>query len=212
MSLAFFLSRWSGDGDLCNRAITSIRRYYPQADLVLIVDGLLEQGDTLGLELASTVIYGEQLFSAEHGGAWALRWIRAALEHSNADTLVRLDPDSLMIRPIKSYPDFDIFGSLMTHPQHGQFVQGGACGYQRSALEQIEASGLLEQERMKNMHYLNVRANKLCVLDDVQVSVCAKELNLTLGEWGEVRSRGAPAYAMREIGSSRAVWHPVRLD
>jgi len=207
---AFLLTRWAGDGDLCSRAIQSILRYYPKAEIILMVDGALEDGDTLGFVEATTVVHGGSLFSAEHGGAWALRWIRAALGRSSAEIIVRIDPDSLMIRPLKRFPNADLFGTLMQHPKWGQFVQGGACGYTRAALERIERSGRLEQERMKEMNYVHPRSGRLCALDDVQVSVCAREEGLSLGAWGEVCSRWQPAYEAWRISDHRALWHPVK--
>jgi len=135
--LAFYFAIYK-DEPLALRLARQIRLHYPNAEIVAITDG--EHGSS---ELQSIKNYGVIFVEGNHlkkwgcGGAGAHRNLAAALEFTQADTLIQMDPDAYLWRRFQQIPDQPWFGqvhiSQCTWYPHSPMpcVHGGTWGMKR---------------------------------------------------------------------------------
>lgn len=123
------------DQALAERLVKQIRIFYPEAPLLIIGDGV-EVSRELGQQ--GTVFNGLRL-KHKPSGAWTARYLRKGLDETNADVIVKIDPDTCLWRQF-TLPDADWFG---TPSNSRKFLRGGAVGISRAAAERVLHSGLL---------------------------------------------------------------------
>lgn len=208
---------------LATRLINQIRSYYPESDVICIMDGtcniefihLCEQEQVVCIE-------GKRLYVRHLGGAWVERLLKTYLERSNADYMIKLDPDSYLRRKFSGFPDTDLGGSL-SKLNHLSFtlIQGGCRFQTRETCDKILASNLLKdsQYREKNLfsrsrsqaHYFKLGEQFEDIKhpgEDAIISHVVSTLNLSISDWAEVHCRDVDNYC--QDADRYAVIHPVR--
>ncbi len=135
MSIAFVVNVYQHDQALALRLTEQIRSFYPAAPLLIVGDGV-----TIGRELAQQGTPVEML-RVKHlpSGLWTARYLALALGQTNADVIIKMDPDTCLWRELE-IPDADWFG---TPSRDGQFLRGGAVGMKRGVIQSVLQSRLL---------------------------------------------------------------------
>jgi len=217
LDLAFIFHVYH-DQQLGKRLIYQLRRHYPDRPIICISDGVEDAEFTEFAERYGVkYIQGDRLKTRRLGGQWADRMFRTFLEESPAAHLIKLDPDSFVLRPFDYLPVQDVFGTL--NPEVPMLVRGGCVGYRRSAVEKIVNSELLHDPKyhdsrlysyrrfsqFRHEHEPENRQFVSCV--DRILADITKQLDLSVGVWEEVNVlfRGLPS--MKQC----AVVHPVLL-
>ena len=136
------------DFDRASWCLQNLRREFPDARVVIDVDGD-EQVHWRGFEfLNCEVNYGERLFLIEHGGAIVKRMLmHHATDPTNRRWLFRIDTDTEIRRRFKWLPVWDYFGHY--YPWRN-FVQGGCVGMTRNVCDRIIHSECLDREDLSN--------------------------------------------------------------
>lgn len=193
--------------EFVDQAVSSIRRN--DAGTILIIN---DGGSTDGLEdIASrnraTFLNSARFKTAPSGPTWWKRFFFRGLR-SNADFIVKVDPDAYMHRPLtKSLSGLNLFGTTTDYKKRDPFsVQGGVQGFSKSYAQKILLSGLLDV-----FWGYGVRPDGVWGTD-----LFIKRVNRALfqfgEEWLEVRSvysenEGTPANQARNY----ALTHPVPI-
>jgi hypothetical protein len=139
-----FLFHVYRDELLAERLMTQLRGIYPSADIICISDGRPVSGFfQICTQQRVTYLAGDRLKRMATGAAWVERMITAFLTRSNAETLIKLDPDSQMHRAFKTIPAADWFGQINLKGFYRPRVRGGCMGFSRLLLEKILMSNLL---------------------------------------------------------------------
>jgi hypothetical protein len=116
------------DVKAADRVINSILEVYGDACVRLISD-------------VENHLYGKDM------GRWIRRWMVSALEFQDCDTIIKLDADALVLRPLSFIPNTPIFGCLRGDGGVKRLhLMGGCEGFSRKACEIIVKSGLLADE------------------------------------------------------------------
>lgn len=201
-----FLFHVCNDEPLAIRLIREIRSLYPSNPILAIADGHTND-QPFRDEVASQrveLVEGEWLKAPETGGAWVERMLREFLTRSEAEVLIKLDPDSRLHRRFKSMPRGDWFGSI-NHSYFRPLVRGGCLGLSRRACELILASEILSDPIYQGLTFRYLSEGIwLAFTDGIIADACFK-LGLTPSAWEEV------LISNREEdlrGSSWAVTHP----
>jgi hypothetical protein len=145
--------------DQAEVAFDRILKAYPDAELVAITDG---EKPTLKFLLYAErenvqIVEGVRLYHTD-GGAWVRRWLSAALSLTDSETIVKIDPDTEILRPFE-IPRADVFGSIWSHRGPKAWtLQGGFQGITRQAAERLLSSGILDDPTYKKPRYV---ANRL---------------------------------------------------
>lgn len=197
------------DQELVLRLIADLRQLYPDANLICVSDGAIEdqefaeQCDRASVNLIQT---SQRLKLPEFGGLWLERLLSYALEHSQAETIIRTEGDTKFWRTFSNIPDADIAGNLSF--RYGfRFARGGCVALKRSAIAQILNSEFLrDSEYCNNPKYSYQRYGKFryadeeidnspILLSDLVLGSVADRLELSIEQWNEVniQFRGAAA-------------------
>lgn len=209
--------------DLATRLINQLRYYYPESDIICILDGTFS-ADYISFCNQQRVhcIEGKRLYIQHLTGAWLERLLKTYLERSKANFMVKLDPDSYLKREFNGFPDTDLGGSLL-NLQHLPFplLQGGCRFHTRSSCVKILGSGLLHNPQYKHQAifkqprfkppYLKpteIYEGLSTISEDRVVSHIASVLDLSVTDWSEVFCRDADQYSPK--ASHCALIHPVK--
>lgn len=220
-----FLFHVHDDQRLGMRLADQLRVLYPLADILCIADGIDNKGfKRYAKSHQITYLVGERLKLRRHGGAWAERFLKFYLENSQAPYLIKLDADSYIWRKFESFPTADLFGAIRVNDRGIKVLRGGCAGYQRSTVETILDSKLLQEDeyRIESRYCYRRRSPRfkfpdepedwtLITSEDSQIGDIAEKLNLSMAEWDEV-SGGIMFRETTPDNSDRrwAVTHPVR--
>jgi hypothetical protein len=126
--LTFVMTYCSADEHLVELSVGALHRLYPQATIIALFDeGNLKRN--------------------AKSGEWTQRMFQRALE-TDADIIVKIDPDTRAFAPVSDWPREDVFGQMSPDwVYRGCGVHNvifGACiGFQRAALQKILDSGYL---------------------------------------------------------------------
>jgi hypothetical protein len=198
-SFAFYLTVYD-DHELAERLIKDLSIFYPESPILVCVDGnptyeFSRFCDKSGCEYME----GQRLKLAEFGGEWLVRMLQFYLMATDAECLIKLDPDSKINRRFGFIPLADLFGQIQ-HNGVRSYVQGGAIGCRRAAAETIIKSGfLLDAQyqqyaysyRRKRSPYLQpgeAANDERLIAADVVLSDVAQRLQMVLAPWSEVLS------------------------
>lgn len=160
MKLTFIIN--TNEETTIDRCVNFIRASYNESNIITIPDT-------------------DNLKNIINGGAWTLRYINTFMA-TDGDILIRMDPDSLMLRAFSYIPDVEYFGMMFNN----QYIHGGCKGYSRGFVQRILDSGLLLSEEYKNSIYKCGNTN-LASCDLISMDVAIK-LNATITHWTEVSS------------------------
>ena len=167
----------------------------------MISDGKV---DTYGY--GAKVLGGEHLAKAEHGGAWLERVLRTGIEQTRADMFLKIDPDTLVLRPLIP-PAGDVVGRWFHNS-----VAGGLYGVSRSAAEKILSSGWLSDPANTALTYKPYPDGLEYQQDDHYIAECARALGLQCVEWDGLEGvRYRPHWTLSEVRNCTGLAvHPVR--
>jgi hypothetical protein len=160
MKLTFIIN--TNEEPTIDRCLNFIRASYPDDNIITIPD----------IDFLKNII---------NGGAWTLRYLNAFMA-TDGDILIRMDPDSLMLRPFAFIPETEYFGMMFAD----QYIHGGCKGYSRSYVQRIIDSELLLLEKYKGNEYKCGNTNLVsCDLVCMDIAIT---LNATISNWTEVSS------------------------
>jgi hypothetical protein len=176
MSLTFALTSYVYDHEKAVKTVADLRRNYPRAEIVHLND---DPPNRLKLP--------------QFAGRWTERWMEAALATS-ADIIIKVDPDTLVIRPLADFPEADMFGVASKRRLCKGVILGGAYGFRRSAVEKIVGSRLLldgKYTSTASMDYIFCeyrpgRKLEILSLQDPIVFDVVTLLGLTTAPWADV--------------------------
>lgn len=132
------------------KTVAALRWAYPGCQVIFIEDGGRHY-----MIAGVPSITGERLKTPENGGRWTNRYLSLFLAQSTFDILIKVDPDTEVIKPASNFPKGNvIFSSVYTHNLgHGRtwrVPHGGALGFTRDAAREI-----LSMRTMLNPRFIN---------------------------------------------------------
>lgn len=117
--------------------VAHAREVYPNCEFIICYDGL----EPYGIEQAKEVHWKRHIKVPELGGTWTHQWMREYLRHSERPYVIKIDPDTMLVKPLEFYPVGEIaFGTRHLHgipPHITPLYHGGAIGYARALTERI---------------------------------------------------------------------------
>ena len=126
-----------------NWCIRNLRREFPDARVVIDVDGDDKEHWRCFEYLNCEVSFGERLFLLANGGAIVKRMlIHHVTDTTNRRWMFRIDTDTEIRRRFNWLPVWDYFGHY--YPWRN-FVQGGCVGMTRNVCDRIITSGCLDR-------------------------------------------------------------------
>lgn len=174
MSLTFAITSYE-DSDLAVKSIAALRKLYPTATIVFLSD-----------------LPPNRLKLPQFCGAWTERWMKAALG-TDAEIIVKIDPDTRAFVAATEFPGADIFGQIAKNGIYYSVkgvIHGAAIGFQRSAVEKIVQSGLLLDKKYTVQPYVTNRDLRETIsLQDPIVHDVAVRLGLTMAAWDGLHIR-----------------------
>lgn len=166
--LTFVLTSYK-DADLSVKTIEALVKVYPGASIIHLSDSA-----------------PNRLKLPQFAGAWTERWMKAGLG-TNADIIVKLDPDTRAYVAVTDFPATDIFGQVAVNGTYWDVkgvIHGAAIGFKRSAVEKIVQSGLLHDKKYTTHPYVTSRdLTETISLQDPIVHDIAVRLGLSEGNW-----------------------------
>lgn len=178
MRLAFAITTYK-DQALAEVVVGNLKKFYPLASVLVFDDAK------------------ERLKLPQFAGRWTERYLKAFLE-TDADVLVKIDPDVVVVRKARRFPTVEIFGQKAT----GHQVLGGVIGYSRAGARKIVDSGLLldpkytdvtqfSYARFSGKHLLDGEEEDLTPvsLQDAIMADVIQNLGLEVGNWLEAYVR-----------------------
>ena len=151
-SVAIILTVYTEPVEEVIQQVNRIKELYPLSDIILCYDGV-EPHDISGVV---NVKFEVPLKRRATVGKWVESWFRAYLDNSSADYMLKLDPDTGLIKPIEFWPPGEVvFGSLIKKKTvMGNYVRwlmhGGGVGYSRSMVVKI-----LENKWLQSSMFVN---------------------------------------------------------
>jgi len=112
MNFAFGINVIRGEENALRQSVEFLRRAYPTAPIVILCDGC--PADTFNFihaDLNSYIVEGPRLRLHPTGGQWLQRWLSSLIDF-HTDYIVKLDPDTRIMRKLSQFPDADMFGYL----------------------------------------------------------------------------------------------------
>lgn len=170
--LTFVMNYTQRDAALSLKSAFALKTLYPGVEVILIEDS-------------------PRLKLPQFSGQWTDRWMKAALL-TDADIIIKLDPDTRATKAAASFPTTDIFGQqapLGTYfPKSTGIICGGAIGFQRAAVQKIVDSGFLLDPKYTVKPYLTEERRfgtprETVSLQDPIVADIAQRLGLKSGDW-----------------------------
>lgn len=182
---------------LATRLVHQLKKHHPTASAIAIADGTdNSRFRSLCQKVDVTYIKDRRLKLPQYGGSWTLRLFEAFLTLSDADILIKLDPDTMLWRGFSFYPDSDWFGTISPAYRH-PFARGGCVGFKRHAVERIVNSEILlnpvftkprySYDRYgKHKHSHECHSTERLSLQDWILADVGYYLDLSLEPWSEV--------------------------
>lgn len=185
----FVLHVWSAaDQKLARSTIAEINSFYPDSPLFVIGDGV--EPNALGVFIP---VIGERLKTPEFGGEWTQRYLDLFLEHTACQVLIRLDPDTKLLRRFNYFPSAAVFGCKT---EWGT-TRGGCVGFSRQGAAAIASSGYLRDDKYRNNRqflysryslyrkpYEKIDGNPITLQDRIVADVVDR-LNLETADWSD---------------------------
>lgn len=147
-SCHFVINRWDEGLEDVVKLVNDIHRVYPASNVSILYDG----SSSLRIPGVEN-IECSKLKSPSNGGAWTDRYLSYFLTHCTEDYLIKLDPDSTVIKEMKDFPTEDcIFCRLSSR----KVPHGGALGFTRGVVDRIVKGGwMLNPRFINNFRYNN---------------------------------------------------------
>lgn len=167
MEFCFIINIYKEDVEQIKHLIKQIKTFYPICDIILIYDGV----DKITID-GCIEISGDRLKYPYQDGRWTQRYLKEYLSRSDAEYLIKLDPDCSVIKEYIIPMDYiGVFGyvNLIGLGKWNYILQGGRYGIDRGSVKLIvESEKLLSNfEKYKNiqdlmmtdvLHQLNIKS------------------------------------------------------
>lgn len=142
--------------EMVTRQVEQIRLLYPNATTVLFYDGV----PSLPIPDVIHVNHGRHLKTRYDAGKWMHLWLSSFLENSGDPYMLKIDPDTELLRPIANLPsESSVFGTTRRFSigRNRYFrIHGGGCGYSRSMVERLVTNKWFESsEFVNNLRFLD---------------------------------------------------------
>lgn len=218
MQIAFVFGVYN-EWSLASRLVNQIRTLYPQAPAIAICDGTFNADFAQLCDLKGiSFIASDRIKLPQFGGAWSQRLFTEFLK-TDADILIKLDPDTYLWRCFTSFPDTDWFGTQANKYLY-PYPRGGCVGFRRKCIERFIASNLLGHPKYKNHIFAydrygrwgwehDLKQTEPISLQDWVLADVAHQLKLKLGDWSEVNIQFRQIVANH--GLRWAATHPMPL-
>lgn len=211
--IGFHFSVIPSEVELANRLLGQIQTYHPDAPVAIVGDG---EFDPKGLQLSQNCRFfaGEHLKRVGCVGKFSHRNFSAALEHCQSDWIVKLDPDSYLVRPIQHFPAGICWAGVIREKTlewgRTRWARGGGLIIARAAAQQIVASNLLLHPRYYFVHSFERQRDR--VYANCRLGHVADLLNLKLSKWREAYMLDASIMSatVPHLGVDAAIVHPVK--
>lgn len=221
MKLSFLFHVYR-DELFAHRLVNQIKEYCKGADILAIFDGEFNPKFADFLRQEKIDYFAGENLKSKQGGLWCQRYHEFFLTQSEADVLIKIDPDTYIHRPLKSIPEADIFGAINQNPGLPIHVRGGFCGFKRSASELLVESKIFYDPFYRSAQFWYPRyghwkffdegwQTEWITLTDPIVGHAAAKLGLTVKSWAEVQ--GGICFRERVPDNSDLRYlatHPVR--
>jgi len=196
MNITFAITSYQEPAELVAKSVAALKTLYPDASVVQLSD-----------------LAPNRLKLPQFAGTWTLRWMQAALA-TNADVIVKIDPDTRAYKAVTTFPTADIFGQIAKNGVYYNLkgvIHGAAIGFQRSAVQKIANSGLLLDKKYTALPYVFSRDEKEAIsLQDPIVHDVSIRLGLTTGSWEglQIQTRWEQ---IKKVDTSKVTFaHPVK--
>jgi hypothetical protein len=195
MNITFVITSYQ-DSVLAAQSAAAAKTLYPSAQIVQLSD-----------------LPPNRLKLPQFSGQWTERWMKAALA-TNADIIIKIDPDTRAYNAVTTFPTTDIFGQIAQNGIYGGLkgvIHGAAIGFQRAAVEKIVASGLLSDKKYTVKPYTTTRGlTETISLQDPIVHDVATRLGLTMGAWAGTSIR-TKWQGKKTVDTTKVTFaHPVK--
>jgi len=131
MTFGFLIPVFNEPQKQIDACVLSVRKAYPDIQITLISDG----GPDIIVPTGCGYVKGQHLKELEFGGAWVHRLCEVGLT-LNTDKIIKIDPDTRILRPFYEIPDADYFGELMKNRKIKiNLVRGGCKGYSKQVMQ-----------------------------------------------------------------------------
>lgn len=203
----------------CARLIHQIKKFYPDATIIAIADGPCHNVDFF--ESETIFIQGERLKVKDRAMQFTQRNFTTVLENTDAEKIIKLDPDSYIWSSLLDPPDVDWAGSIrdrMVWLGKIKYCHGACWIMKRSAMQTILDSEYLLDTQYNNHWNLYERYTSKAKYgdaidieetiphEDFILGDVVRRLELSVGEW-----EGLKLQQMGEvIEEGYSVTHPVR--
>lgn len=230
-TFAFFLAVFS-DFELATERIKTIRTHYPDVEIICCDEWGVDAGfNSFCLDLNVFYFAGSQIKDLQFGGAWCLRMLCSFLSYSQADLMIRVEPDTQILRQFSFFPDADFFGNLRGN-EGKQYIQGGCFGLTRHACRVLVDSDILSSPLYRTPAFGYFRYQPPYVQPGEQQSVkqlaatdlilwdAVNKLDLSIADWSEVccytfrpeLDTALQGLSLHQISSRYAALHPCKKD
>lgn len=154
---------------LVQRCINHVYAAYPNAAVVVIADQLRPD---LGY-INARFVQSCPLKNQPSGALWWDRLFAEALKE-DGEYIFKIDPDTLVHKPLTFFPNCDCFGTLLGKGMMKEHIQGGCQVFIRSAAKTILADGCLLDPAYQDWQTWAFKDQTGQVVDD---------FNYGYGEW-----------------------------
>ena len=209
------------DADRLARTLADLRRLYPESMAFVVSDG--DGNPRIGSlcdEYNAAFQLRDRLMTVEHGGE-AVQAMLLAFLRTDADVLVKIDPDTHLRRRFSIVPTREhmgVYGTVQTAhdgPASLTSIQGGCIIVPRATANALAASLLLTSARLKPpalewvvSRESRARAERGLNSHDWTIGWACRLLGIPMVDHPEVFSRHRPSLIDTITDRSAAVSHP----
>ena len=211
------------DQELCLLRLGELRFLYPDVDVLVILDGV--HAPELEAYCTAARINLHKGRRLKESPQWIVRFLRLFLATSQAEHLIKIDPDTKLLKPLQFLGSGDVFGTM--HRQNSwAYINGGAMGFRRSAATKLLQSGILDnprycQEAFRYNRWLppylatsEQRRLDRVIASDLILSDAARSIGLECADWPEVLCCASHLQLCEKLKSvsleSLSAIHPVK--
>jgi hypothetical protein len=153
MKICFVINAFDETTRQIQTLVDKLAEIYPTSDRIVIQDGTMEKPRSL-----KRCLYHEDahLKAKEHGGAWTHRYLLFCLQNSDAEYIIKLDPDSKtgVEVMIPETTGFQVLAAVRTstlpNGRNYRMPHGGALCFSRTAAQLLTQRQIFLDSRLVN--------------------------------------------------------------
>lgn len=197
--------------ELGKRLVEQLNYFYPAQKIVCIADGYWNEKSNYFIDVCHfykiEYFQGKELKSND-GKQWLKRLFKIAIERLDTKWIIKLDPDTYILRKFKSIPECDIAGNIIYFGNQ-VMMNGGCRAYKRKTIKSILQSALLDENiyQEERFKYRRTLENKIYSEDAILMDLIIK-LGLYIKEWEEVNCYFNSSHHRK---NDYAAIHPVKV-